>query len=89
MVNRGKPGSYLLCVVGAVIAGFSLVMGLLILFVIPGACTFLSGLQLLILGFLFIIGVLTCLLGLVLVRRKRKVEADPRGDSGSPTLKTT
>ena len=60
MVNRGKPGSYLLCVVGAVIAGFSLVVGLLILFVIPRACTFLSGLQLLILGSvlpLFILGI--------------------------------
>lgn len=75
MVNQRNQGIRLLCVVGAVIAGFSVVMGLLVLFVIPGACAFLGGLELILLGFLFIIGVTASLLGLVLLRRRRKIEA--------------
>lgn len=59
--NRTSP----LTIGGAFTAIFSLVMGVLVLFVIPGACRFLSGLQLLILGFVFIIGLLIFLLGLV------------------------
>ena len=81
MVNQRNQGCRLLCVVGAVIAGFSVVMGLLVLFVIPGACNFLGGLELILLGFLFIMGVIASLLGLVLLRRKRKVEAHPRSAS--------
>lgn len=50
-------------VAGAFIAAFSLVMGLLVTFVIPGACSFLGGLELIILGFLFIIGVLAFIFG--------------------------
>ncbi len=71
MVNQRNQGSRLLCIVGAVIAGFSVVMGLLVLFVIPGACNFLGGLALILLGFLFIMGVVASLLGLVLLRRRK------------------
>ena len=51
---------------------FSVVVGLLVLFAIPAACSFVSGLQLIFLGFLFIGGVLTFLIGLLLSLRKAK-----------------
>ncbi len=70
MIKQNPVGSSLLRVGGAFTAVFSLVVGLLVLFVIPGACTFVSGLQLLILGFLFIVGVLAFFLGNVLSRKK-------------------
>ncbi len=50
---------------------FSVAMGLLILFVIPGACTFVGSIQLLILGFLFVAGGIALLLGSTLLRNKR------------------
>ncbi len=79
MVTQNPVGSSLLRLSGAFIAVFSLVIGLLVLFVIPGACTFVSGIQLILLGFLFIIGVLAFLLGQVLVWKRRRVEANPKG----------
>lgn len=72
MVTANLSGSNVLRLGGAFVAAFSLVMGLLVLFVIPGACSFVSGLQLLILGFLLIIGMLTFFLGTALLWRKRK-----------------
>ncbi len=57
---------------GAFTVVFSVVVSLLVLYAIPTACSFLGSLQLVILGFLFIIGVLTFFLGLVLSRRKAK-----------------
>ncbi len=63
---------------GAFTAVFSLAMGLLVLFVIPGACTFLSGLELLILGFLFVAGVIAFFIGNGL-SRKKMVEINPKG----------
>lgn len=79
MVRQNPSGSSLLRIAGGFIAVFSAVMALLILFVIPGACSFLSGLELLILGFLFIIGGLTFFLGTVFSWKKGKVEANPKG----------
>ncbi len=63
---------------GAFTAVFSLVMGIFILFVIPIACSFVGSLQLLILGFLFVGGVLAFLFGVVLSREKRKAKAKPK-----------
>ncbi|MBI4285467.1 MAG: hypothetical protein HY670_06160 [Chloroflexi bacterium] len=57
---------------GAFTAVFAVVTGLLVLFVIPGACAFLSGLELLILGFLFIAGLAVFLIGQILHRKKRQ-----------------
>ncbi len=55
---------------GAFTAIFSLAMGLLVLFVIPSACTFVGSLQLAILGLLFLGGLFVFLFGLVLSRRE-------------------
>ena len=60
----------ILLIGGAFTVVFSLVVGLLVLFVIPVACIFVSGLQLLFLGFLFIIGVIGFFLGNALSRKK-------------------
>ncbi len=65
-------GSSALRIGGAFTAAFSLVVGMLVLFVIPAACSFVSGFELLLLGGLFIIGVLIFLIGLVLQRIKTK-----------------
>jgi hypothetical protein len=53
---------------GAFTAIFSLAMGLLILFVVPIACSFVGGIQLIVLSFLFIGGLLALLLGKTLWR---------------------
>ena len=79
LVRYNPSASNLLRVRGGFIAVFSVAMTLLILFVIPGACTFVSGLQLIILGFLFVIGGLVFLLGATLSWKKRKAEASSRG----------
>ncbi len=63
--------SSLLRIGGAFTAVFSLAIGLLVLFVIPGACSFLAGLELIILVFLFVVGVLAFLIGNALLRKKR------------------
>jgi len=57
-------------ITGAFISIFSLAVGLLILFAIPIACSFVGSLQLVILGFLFVIGLLTFLLSFILPRTK-------------------
>ena len=57
---------------GAFTTVFSVVAGLLVLFVIPVACTFVSGIQLIILGFLFVIGLLVFLLGQALVWKQKR-----------------
>ncbi len=56
---------------GAFVAIFSLVVGMLVLFVIPGACTFVGSLQLLILGFLFILGAVAFAVGTAFSRKRR------------------
>ena len=70
MIRQKSVGSSLLRIGGAFTVVFSLVVGLLVLFVIPGACSFVSGLELIILGFLFIVGVATFFLGNALLLRK-------------------
>ena len=67
--NLTKGG--VLRIAGAFISVFSLVVGLLCLLVIPSACSFVGSLQLLMLGFLFVVGVLTFFLGQALVWKKR------------------
>ena len=57
---------------GGFAAIFGLAMGLLVLFLIPSACTFVGSLQLAILGLLFLGGLFVFLFGLVLSRRKAK-----------------
>ncbi len=72
IISQNLAGNNLLRIGGAFTAVFSLVVGLLVLYVIPSACSFFTSLELLILGFLFIGGVLTFLVGLLLSRRKAK-----------------
>ena len=81
MVRQSSVGGSLLRIGGAFTAVFSLAVGLLVLFVIPGACSFVSGLELIFLVFLFIIGVLAFFLGNAL-SRKKIVETNPKGSPG-------
>ncbi len=61
---------------GGFIAGFSFVMGLLVLFVVPGGgCSFLGAIELLILAFLFLMGISIFLFGHIRVWRKRRSQA--------------
>ncbi len=69
--NPNLTGKELLRLAGGFVAVFSLVMGLLVLFVIPGACSFLGGLQLVILALLFVMGSLGFLIGHHMVRKQR------------------
>ncbi len=68
MKNRRIIGNNPLQISGAFIAVFSPVGGLLVLFVIPGACTFESGLELFALSFLFVVGILVFFLSEALSR---------------------
>ena len=56
---------------GAFTLAFSVVMAILVLFVIPVACSFLGGLELLILGSLFIVGAIAFVIGRVLSTRRK------------------
>jgi predicted membrane channel-forming protein YqfA (hemolysin III family) len=69
-INRDITYSELLRITGGFVAVFSLVMGLLVLFVLPASCSFLGGLELLILIMLFLMGGVGYLVGEFLVRRK-------------------
>ena len=71
VISQNLTGNSMLRIGGAVVAVFSLVMGVLILYVIPGACSFVGSIQLLILGFLFIAGALAFLIGQVLKWKSR------------------
>lgn len=68
----GSSPSSMLRIAGAFVAVFSLVVGLLVLFAIPVACSFLGSLQLLILGTLFVLGVIAFLAGTAISRKNRK-----------------
>ena len=70
LIEQRTTSGDLLCIGGGIAAAFGLAIGLLLLFVMPGACTFLSGLQLTFMGFLFIAGIISFLLGRVLLWRK-------------------
>ncbi len=72
MTEHNPTKGSVLRIAGAFTAVFSLAVGLLVLFVIPSACTFVSSLQLAILGVLFLGGLFVFLFGLVLSRRKAK-----------------
>ncbi len=65
--SRNSP----LTIGGAIMAAFGLVMGLLVLFVIPGRYRLFSGIQLIILGAVFIIGLLALALGMLLSPRRK------------------
>ena len=69
MINRGHSIGSTLRVGGGFTAVFSLVVGLLVLFVIPGACSFLGGIQLIILAFLLIVGVIAFSCGQFVLKR--------------------
>ncbi len=71
MVVQRPTSSRLLRTGGAFTAIASLAMGLLFLFVIPTACSFVGSLQIVILGFLFIAGLLSFFLGYALMRKSR------------------
>lgn len=72
MINRDSTGINLVRTGGAFTAVFSLVIGVFVLFATSGACTFVSGLLLVFLGILLIIGILGFLLGNALSRRKKE-----------------
>jgi hypothetical protein len=75
MNNQRNTFSHGLTVAGAVMVAFSVVMGILVLFVISNVCPSVSGLQLIFLSLLFVIGVIAFLLGIALGRKKRKSQA--------------
>lgn len=56
--------------IGGFVAVFSVVMGTLVLYVIPSACSFLGGLELLMLAFLFLLGAIAFLAGMVVLKRR-------------------
>lgn len=69
-----SPGN-LLRYGGAYISIFSVVIGLLVLFAIPVACSYVGSIQLVILGLLFVLGVMAFLAGTVFSWRRRKGKA--------------
>ncbi len=71
MIRQNPIGSNLLSIGGVVAMVFSAAMGLLVLFVIPIACSFVSSLGVLILGFMFIGGGVAFLLGKALLWRRK------------------
>ncbi len=62
---------------GIVTTVFSVAVGLLVLFFIPGGCTFLSGLELVILAGLFLIGLVALLAGKLLLHKMTRTQAKP------------
>ncbi len=72
VIQRQTSKGDILRISGVFITIFSLAMGLLVLFVIPGACSFLGGIELLMLGFLFVFGIITFLVGKALSWNGRK-----------------
>lgn len=72
MENQRTPISSLMATTGAVTAIFSLVVTALILSnIIPGFCSFVSGLQLVFLAFLFVLGSLAFFFGRAISRGRR------------------
>lgn len=59
---------------GAAVMIFSAVMGLLVWFVVPSSCSVVGSLQILVLGFLFILGGFAFLLGKVLLWRHNRAQ---------------
>ncbi len=67
--SRPLSTGQVLSALGAVTAGFSLVASLLVLFVIPGSCSFLGGLELVMLAALLLAGVIVLLVGRIISHR--------------------
>ena len=63
-----SPGS-LLRVSGAFIAAFSLATGLLVIFAMFNACSFVGSIGVLMLGLLFVLGVIAFIVGTVISRK--------------------
>lgn len=76
MVRQSASNSTL-HTVGALTTGFSLIMGLLVLFVIPGNAYF-SGIVILILGLTLAVGLFIFLLASVLQHKDRGVETNAK-----------
>ncbi|MFQ6121435.1 MAG: hypothetical protein ACE5LA_00015 [Dehalococcoidales bacterium] len=72
MVTQRPSYISILRIGGAFLAVFSVVVAALILYVIPIACSFVGNLQLVVLGFLFVGGVLSFFVGQGLARRRRR-----------------
>jgi hypothetical protein len=68
--RRDDGGKGVVRLTGAFITVFSIFAGLLLLFVVPSACGFVAGIELLFLAALFIAGLLILLLGKAVMRRK-------------------
>ncbi len=79
MEGQAISGSKVLRLTGGVIALFSLVVGLLVLFVIPMACSFIGSLGLIALFILFVLGGLTFVIGEIMSRKKGRITADSVG----------
>ncbi len=71
MIRLNPAGNNPLSIGGLVAMVFSAAMGLLVLFVIPSACSFVGSFELLILGFMFLIGGVAFLLGKALLWRRK------------------
>ncbi len=71
MVALNPPRQHVMHVSGLFITIFSVVVGLLLVFVIPSACSFLGGLQIVLLGLLLIAGLIVLLLAHTVFRNKR------------------
>ncbi len=72
MERRDNSGRNLLRLAGGFIAIFSVIMGMLVLFVIPGACSFLGGLELVVLFILFLLGGMAFAAGEVMSRKRKR-----------------
>ncbi len=70
MYGKNGNGRDVVRLVGAFMALFSAAFGLLLMFVIPSACSFVTGLGLLLMGFLFTAGILVFLFGTIVLRRR-------------------
>ncbi len=69
-MDSGSPStSRILTILGTVLVIFSVVISVLVLYVIPSACNFVGSLQLLLLGFMFVGGVITLIIGRVLAHK--------------------
>lgn len=74
MYKESPLQNSLLRITGAVVALCSLILGLLVVFVVPSSCSFVSALALVTLFFLFIIGGSVFLIGQLLSWRKHKLK---------------
>ena len=74
MEKENPSRNNLLRITGAVVALFSIIVGSLVMFALPGGCSFVTSFVLVILFFLFIAGGTTFLIGQLLSWRERKLK---------------